>query len=164
MNRFPTVLLALLTALTMTACTGTSMPGIPDAGAGPLTATPTPADAPGIDACTLFTEAELTDVLGEHQRKGSAGHSTCQWENSDYHSVSIDVGSTGTAPGGVVPEEPMMGESEKGDGGLTYYTGGYTTFAVGDRVCRLQIVTDVSDPKTDRPAIDRFAALIKERL
>jgi hypothetical protein len=119
-----------------------------------------------VDACSLFTEEELTEVLGEHEREqwAGTGESSCQWRNSEYASVSIDIDREGSAPGGTVPAEEAMGDSEEGAGGVTYYSGGYTTFAVGDRACRLQIVVDVTDPMTDRPAIDRFVGLVKERL
>jgi hypothetical protein len=154
---------AVVTALTLGACGGTG----DDTGSvsGPPGADPAGGSS-SVDACALFTEEELTEVLGQHEREqwSSTGESSCQWRNTEYASVSIDIGREGTAPGGEVPPEEAMGESEKGADGVTYYPGGYVTFPVGERACHLQVVVDVTDPMADRPAIDRFVGLVRERL
>lgn len=163
MNRALLCTAAVVAALALGACGGTddgtgSVPGLP--GANGSTA------ASSVDACALFTEEELTDVLGPHEKEqwSGLGESSCQWANTEHASVTIDIDREGTAPGGEVPPQEEMGEAEEGAEGVTYYAGGYTTFAVGERVCRLQIVVNVSDQMADRPAIDRFVGLVRERL
>ena len=163
MNRVLLSATAAVAALFLGACGGTEDPG-------PATGLPgveeTAGDAPAddeVDACALLTDDEVTEVLGAHERERFSAGASCEWTNADHASVTLEIGSPGTASGGVVPPDEMLGDGERGADGVTYHSGGYTTFPVGDRACAIQVVVSVTD-QSDRSTIDRFVALVRDRL
>ncbi|WP_147376233.1 DUF3558 family protein [Micromonospora radicis] len=116
-----------------------------------------------VDGCSLLTEAEVTAVIGRNDG-GRATSEGCLWENPDtYHSVSLHIGLVGTAPGGVLPSvDPMLGPAEAGPDGIRFVLD-EAEFAVGDRICRLRVVTKVTD-SSDRTAMIRLARQVSGRL
>ncbi|MEU1621100.1 DUF3558 family protein [Streptomyces sp. NPDC005722] len=152
--RSPLAIVGLvLLAATATAC------GSSDTGAKPASGTSAPAsaakekgaapdggssaDGKKIDSCTLLKPEEVTPVIGEndggHPDSG-VGESVCNWENPDtYHSVTLSIGSPGTAGSGIDGAESMM-----------------TAFTVDGRQCTLQVVTlkRDADKKSEAKLID----------
>lgn len=116
-----------------------------------------------VDACGLLTAAEIQQVIGQNSGPRGSGR-TCTWENTDdYHSVTVDIGVTGSAVDGHLPD-PMPGAStEDGPDGIRYSSGNVAEFLIGTRACQIQVVTSVTD-NSDRPTMVRLIALIRQRL
>ncbi len=143
-----------------------SMPAASTAGAPTSTTAPTtaPAAAAGdIKACRLLTAAEVTAVIGTNSGPTGSG-STCQWENEqNYHSITVEIGDTGTAVGGTLPA-PLPGASTAaGPNGIRFSSGNVAEFLIGDRACQVQVVTSVTDD-SDRPTAVRLIGLIRSRV
>src|SRR5215210_7191309 len=75
-----------------------------------------PSTADAVDACALIDEAKVRALIGDFERTATPGVTgadggSCTWENkADYHSVTVDVGATGTAAGGALhTADPAMG-------------------------------------------------------
>ncbi|WP_141698418.1 hypothetical protein [Streptomyces lushanensis] len=116
------------------------------------------APAEKVDACALLKPAEITPVIGENdggRPDSGVGESVCLWENPDtYHSVTLSIGSPGTA----APDQ-----SASGTDGISFGSGNAADFAVGDRACTLQVVTSVTD-ESDRPAMAELIGLVRTRV
>ncbi|MFE7125458.1 hypothetical protein [Streptomyces sp. NPDC057617] len=116
------------------------------------------ASAETVDACTLLKAAEITPVIGKNdggRPDGGVGESVCLWENPDtYHSVTLSIGSPGTA---------VPGQSSAGSDNIEFGSGNMAEFVVGDRACTLQVVTSVTD-ESDRPTAEKLIGLVRTRL
>ncbi|QXE34587.1 DUF3558 domain-containing protein [Streptomyces sp. GMY02] len=114
-----------------------------------------------VDACTLLKPAEITPVIGKNdggRPDGGVGESVCLWENPDtYHSVTLSIGSPGTA----VPGQSDSGAD--GPDGISFGSGNMAEFVVDDRACTLQVVTSVTD-ESDRPTAEKLIGLVRTRL
>ena len=130
-----------------------------------------PAAAPAkktaaVDSCTLLQKDDVENIIGANdggQPGGGVGESTCSWENQDnYHSVTVSIGSKGTAAGGKLPVDEVAGPGEAGPDGVRFASDNTTTFVIGDRVCYVQVVTDPTSNK-DRTIAVRLVKLIRAR-
>lgn len=116
----------------------------------------TTADA--IDACALVPEADVAALIGDNGGPqafdGTGGDGGgCTWENPDtYLSVTVDIGQTGTAVGGVLPAwEPALGPEQTLGDEMRLLGPGSVEFASADRLNAVQVVTDPgSDADTDK--------------
>jgi hypothetical protein len=168
LRRLPLVLAAAL-LLSATAC-GSTPPADPATGAPQPTVgtdqggTEQGADAQPIDACQLLTDDEVTPIIGEHDGGGPSagvGESVCSWENPEtYHSVTVSIGSWGTAASGQLPDESAYGPTEPGPDGIRFAPGGVAEFVVGDRASQLQITTR----DLDRDVLVQLIGLIRSRV
>lgn len=131
----------------------------------------TPATAkkkPAIDACTLLTKGEISGIIGPngggHVGAG-VGESICEWDNEDnYHSVTVSLGNADTAKGGKLPAEEGVGAGpvEAGPDGIQFTADNTGSFAMADRACYVQVVTDPSSNK-DRDIAVRLIRLVRAR-
>ncbi|MGB2569270.1 hypothetical protein ACPFP2_12575 [Micromonospora citrea] len=129
----------------------------------------TAVEAKQVDACALLSIDEVTQVIGATGDTGPRvgnpgdGGSSCAWENPDtYHSITLDIGSPGTAVGGNLPAESAYGQTEPGPDGIRFASGGIAEFAVRDRACEIQVVTEVTD-NTDQSTAVRLIGLVRDR-
>ncbi|GIJ81140.1 Protein of unknown function [Micromonospora phaseoli] len=160
-----TIALAMTLGLGLAGCTAE-----PATSTGPDQAAPASGgsrpDAGGeeIDGCSLLTDAEVTDIIGDNPGGVPGSEGGCTWENPDtYHSVTLGIGSPGTAVDGKLPSaDPILGEPEEAADGMRFSTG-EVEFASGDRYCTLRVVTSVVD-RRDRPTMIRLAELVRDRL
>ncbi|MET7375804.1 DUF3558 family protein [Micromonospora arida] len=126
-------------------------------------------EAKPVDACALLSIDEVTQVIGATGDSGpqagstNDGGSSCAWENPDtYHSITIKIGSPGTAVGGNLPIESAYGQTEPGSDGIRFASGGVAEFSLRDRACEIQVVTRVTD-NTDRSTAVRLVGLVRDR-
>ena len=161
-----TLAVALTVALVATGCTTkpTGQPGGGGAdGAGASVGASDGAsdgrsgDGKKVDACTLLTAAEVTTIIGPNDGGGpgdGVGESVCTWENAkNYHSITVSIGSFGTAADGRLPEDSAYGTTESGPDGIRFAPGNVAEFVVGNRACEIQVVTSVTS-NSDRPPSD----------
>ncbi|MEH0930409.1 DUF3558 family protein [Micromonospora sp. CPCC 205558] len=148
------------------ACGSTQAEQSAAGGDPPSSAGATEAEAKPVDACALLSLNEVRQVIGAigdsgPQAGGSGdGGSSCAWENPDtYHSITIEIGSAGTAVGGNLPAESAYGPTEPGSDGIRFASGGVAEFALRDRACQIQVVTKV----TDRSTAARLIGLVRDR-
>lgn len=143
--------IATTTAATANVTTTATPPSAPDAGNADL------------DVCRLLTDAEVAAIIGDNSG-GKGGGVECSWENEDnYHSVTIDIGSGGSAPGGALPDPLPGAKTSAGPDGIRYSSGNVVEFLIGDRACQVQVVTSVAD-ETDRPTAVNLIKLIRSRV
>ncbi|MEV6423598.1 hypothetical protein [Streptomyces sp. NPDC051662] len=116
------------------------------------------APAKKVDACTLLKPEEVTPIIGENdggRPDAGVGESVCLWENPDtYHSITLSIGSPGTA---------VPGKSSSGPDEINFGSGNIAEFIIDDRACTLQVVTSVTD-ESDRPTMTKLIGLIRPRL
>lgn len=112
------------------------------------------------DVCALLPAAEAEAIVGPGV-KGTANDdvasTVCEWENEDtYHSITLRIGTPGTAPGGKFPPwEPVLGEEPPTVDGTRSLSAGQVGFVAGDRDCTVQVVTaDLGGDKDDATAIE----------
>jgi hypothetical protein len=105
-----------------------------------------PSTADAVDACALIDDAEVRSLIGDHDRTATPGNTGgdgggCTWENqTDYKSVSVDIGATGSAAGGTLPTwDPAMGPERPLPDGMRSLSGGSVDFVAGDRYCNVQV-------------------------
>ncbi len=168
--------LTLASALALSACGSDETPGADTpAGGGP--AVPGVSDVPDlpdlpaggttIDACSLLTAEEVTPVIGPNDGgapDGGIGDSSCSWENEETaHSITLRVGSAGTAASGALPAESDYGPTEPGPDGIRFAPGNVAEFVIGDRACEIQVVTSVTDD-ADRPTAVTLIGLVRDRV
>jgi Protein of unknown function (DUF3558) len=106
-----------------------------------------PTGAGAVDACALLSAADVTPLVG----KGVSGQPNpvsgdggkCTWENQDdYHSVTLEVGANGSAPGGALPKwDTSIGPERPLPDGMRSWSGGQVEFLAGSRDCFLQVAT-----------------------
>ena len=128
-----------------------------------------PATADAVDACALIDEAEVQSLIGDHDRTATPGNTGgdgggCTWENqTDYKSVSVDVGATGTAAGGALPTwDPAMGPERTLPDGMRTLGVGQVEFVAGDRYCSVQVARLQGD--ADQQKAVELAKAVQGRL
>jgi hypothetical protein len=158
---------AAVAVISTAAACGSTPREQPAAATGAGSSASVAAEAKQVDACALLTAAEIKPVIGaedaepDARTKGNGG-SSCMWENPDtYHSITVEIGSPGTAVGGTLPAESAYGQTEPGPDGIRFASGGIAEFAVGDRACEIQVVTNVAG--ADRSAAVRLIGLVRDR-
>ena len=101
---------------------------------------------------------------GGHAGAG-VGESVCEWDNEDnYHSVTVSIGNADTAKGGKLPAEDGVGAgpTEAGPDGIQFTSDNTGSFAMAERACYVQAVTDPTSNK-DRATAVRLIRLIRAR-
>jgi hypothetical protein len=145
----------------------------PPASSGSSAAPSAPTSGSGakkIDACTLLSDREAVSILGEPiAMKGpasGAGESVCEWDSASEFSVTVSVGTPGTAPGNTFKPDPVEGTPEPVPGlsgtGF-YFDGGRVDFAADDRLNEVQVVTDPTGD-ADKAKSEQLAALTSTRI
>lgn len=172
LNGMRRTLLACSVAVLLTAGCGTStVPPDPDTpevvSAIEEARGETAADA--VDACALIPEADVAALIGPNGGAspitGGGDGGGCTWENPEnYYSVSVDIGSSGTAVGGELPpQDPVIGpEQPLGDGMRAL--AGAVEFVAADRLCLVQVATNNTTAEGDEGAAIRLASVVREQL
>jgi hypothetical protein len=112
------------------------------------------------DVCALLPAAEMEEIVGPGvtgTANDDVASTVCEWENQDsYHSVTLQIGQPGTAPGGEFrPWEPVLGEEPPTVDGTRSLLGGVVEFVAGDRDCSVQVVTaDLGGSEDDATALE----------
>lgn len=114
--------------------------------------------APVDDACALIDDATITELIGDHPPGSPTGAGTdapgCVWENPDnYYSVTVDIGSPGTAVNGTLPPLPEGIEGTPAPNGMRYL-GGALEFAAGGRYNSVQIANNQPGDATDAKTVE----------
>ncbi len=164
--------LAVLTLLgTAAACSSDNSASAPAATGRPAaarTASQSGKKKPAVDACTLLQKDEIEGIIGRNSGGhvgAGVGESVCEWDNeTNYHSVTVSLGNQGTAPGGkiTVDKVPGAGPAEAGPDGISFASDNTGTFAIADRECYIQVVTDPTSNK-DRTTTVRLVRLVRAR-
>jgi hypothetical protein len=121
-----------------------------------------------IDACSLVSDGEAKTVLGEVViKKGPAsgvGESVCEWDTATEHSITVSVGSPGTAPGDRLALDPILGKADPvaALGGKGFYVAGAVDFAAGDRYNSVQVVSVAGD--ADRSKAEQLAVELAPKI
>jgi len=120
-----------------------------------------PSTADAVDACALIDEAKVRALIGDFERTATPGVTGadgggCTWENkADYHSVTVDVGATGTAAGGALhTADPAMGTERTLPDGMRTFGGGQVEFVAGDRYCSVQVADVIQGDADENTAIE----------
>jgi hypothetical protein len=123
-----------------------------------------------IDACSLLSDEEAAEALGgpivERGPTSGVGESVCGWETEGDWSVTVSVGSPGTAAGDEFEPphlfggeaQPVPGLEDAFDVGL-----GTVDFAAAGRHNSVQVVTPTADGG-DVEAAGRLAGVLQERI
>ena len=163
------VAVALLLAGCSSTVTGTAAPtgGNPSAPGGIAEAEQRGEDlveggAPdeNFDVCALIPAAEAEAIVGPGVKgtpNDDVASTVCEWEDQDtYHSITLQIGTPGTAPGGKLPPwEPVLGQEPPTVDGMRSLIGGQVEFAAGDRDCSVQVVTeDLGGDEDEATSID----------
>jgi hypothetical protein len=124
------------------------------------------APAAGVDACALLPEAEITALIEDNEHEAftsDMSDSACKWENkTTYYSVTLSVGSHGTAAPDLAENEALLGPAEPiGDG--MQFRAGQVEFVVGDRLCYLNVAIEPNS-LGDRDQAARLAPMVRDRL
>lgn len=159
----------LFGALTVAGCASTTAgtPTVQEAQEQAASQLPGADSGPPIDGCALLSTAEVSDLIGANDGGRPSGISTagggCMWENkTTYHSVTVEVGNPGSAPGGVLPTwEPMLGEERKVGTDMRDINGAIE-FAAGDRDCTVQVST--TDADADRASALVLVEKVRQRI
>lgn len=123
---------------------------------------------PAVDACTLLQKDEIEGIIGPNSGGhvgAGVGESVCEWDNEDnYHSVTVSIGNADTAKGGKLPAEEGVGAgpTEAGPDGIQFTSDNTGSFAMAERACYVQVVTDPTSKK-DRAITARLVHLIRAR-
>jgi hypothetical protein len=124
---------------------------------------------PTIDACTLLSDDEAIEILGAPLSTSGptsgVGESVCGWETAESYSVTVAVGTVGTAPGNEFEPDEALGTPEPVSGfdGAFFLSGGQVDFPAGERHNYVQVVTSVTDD-SDRPKAEELAKTIAQRI
>ena len=123
-----------------------------------------------VDACSLFTDDEMSTALGGKVAHGGTGTS-CEWhiDTTDpfaHKQVSLSVGAFGTAAGNKVVGSFDYGPATPVDGvgdGARISSGGILVleFPANHRLCSMQYV-DVKKPENQQVALDVLVPLAKQ--
>jgi hypothetical protein len=127
-------------------------------------------DAASIDACALLSDAEAAEVLGGPAEAGPGtgpGESVCTWSGEAGKTITIAVGSEGTAPGDEFDPARVNGlgtADEVEDPAGAFYVGiGTVAFASGERLHTVQVATGAT-ADVDRAKAEELAPLVHERI
>ena len=151
-RRAPWAALALVALLAACSSSGSSKASDttnkPASGETTTAAASSSGGAKKIDACSLLADADAVAILGEPvDKKGPAsgvGESVCEWHTATENSITISVGSPGTAPNDKLTLDPILGTPEPVpalNGKGFYLSGGEVDFAAGNRYNSVQVVT-----------------------
>ncbi|MBC8094036.1 MAG: hypothetical protein H7Y15_19295 [Pseudonocardia sp.] len=122
-----------------------------------------------VDACALLPGAEVEALIGPDADPvlsppiGDGGQ--CTWEDTDtYFSVTLDIGSTGTAANGLPPWEPVVGPEVLLPDEMRSWGGGQVEFVANGRSNFVQVVTaDLGGDADEQEAI-RLAGMVRDQL
>jgi hypothetical protein len=122
-----------------------------------------------IDACGLVSDDEAKTVLGEAVTKkgptSGVGESVCEWDTATDHSITVSVGSPGTAPSDKLTLDPILGKAVPvaALGGKGFYVaGGEVDFAAGNRYNSVQVVSVAGD--ADRSKAEQLAVELTPKI
>jgi hypothetical protein len=121
-----------------------------------------------IEACSLVSDAEAKSVLAEAVTKkgpgGGPGESVCEWDTATEHSITVSVGSPGTAPGDKLTLDPALGKADPvaALNGKGFYVAGQVDFAAGNRDNYIQVVTVAGD--ADRGKAEQLAVELTPKI
>ena len=122
-----------------------------------------------IDACSLVSDAEAKTLLGEIVTKkgpgSGVGESVCEWDTATSNSVTVSVGSPGTAPADKLTLDPTLGKPDPVaalNGKGFYVSGGEVDFAAGNRYNSVQVVTAASGG--DRSKAEQLAVELTPKI
>jgi hypothetical protein len=124
--------------------------------------------AGAVEACALLSAADVTPLVGNgvsgRPNPVSGDGGKCTWENQDdYHSVTVEVGASGSAPGGALPKwDPSIGPERPLPDGMRSWSGGQVEFVAGDRDCFLQVAT--TGAATDEQKAVELAGKVRAQL
>ncbi|KAA0023521.1 DUF3558 family protein [Antrihabitans cavernicola] len=127
------------------------------------------AEGKPIDACALLSPDEIAPIIGVRVdgRSGSTDPSApvCTWENpTTYTSVTVTIGSTGTAPNNTLPPVPQGFDARPGPDGIRFPMSGMAEFAAADRVNNVQVaVPSMPADQAESTAVD-FAKKVSAAL
>ena len=123
-----------------------------------------------IDACTLLSDDEAAEVLGGPATSGPGtgpGASVCTWSDEQGRTITISVGSPGTAPDDAFDPERVNGlgtaEAVAGFDGAFYVGIGTVAFASDDRLHNVQVATGAT-ADVDRASAEKLAPLVANRI
>jgi hypothetical protein len=162
-------LVAVLAACGSSGGKGANASTKPAAAKSSTGASPSSDGAKKIDACSLVSDAEAQTLLGAAvSKKGPAsgvGESVCEWDTAAEYSLTVSVGSPGTAPGDKLTLDPSLGTALPiaALNGKGFYVAGQVEFAAGNRDNYLQLVTDVTSD-VDRPKAERLAVELAPKI
>ncbi|GLP81737.1 hypothetical protein TUM20984_31570 [Mycobacterium antarcticum] len=111
-----------------------------------------------IDVCSLLAPGDISALLGTAV-DGASSDSRCVWENPDsLESVSVEIGSPGTAASGSLrdPEPGLEGMYTPGPDGMRFAGAGAIEFVAGGRANSVQVavLSMVSDGSANDAAVD----------
>jgi uncharacterized protein YceK len=118
-----------------------------------------------VDVCALLSAADVAPVVGDGvEGRPSSGGGNCVWENRvDYHSVTVEIGPGGSAPGGALPPwDPSFGPEQALPDGMRSLGRGQLEFVAGDRDCHVQVAT--TDADFDEQKVAELARKVREQL
>ena len=123
-----------------------------------------------IEVCTLLTDDEAAEVIGGPASSGPGtgpGESVCTWSDDQGRTVTISVGSSGTAPGDEFDPARVTGlgtaDPVAGFDGAFYVGIGTVAFASDDRLHTVQVATGAT-ADADRASAEELAPLVAERI
>jgi Protein of unknown function (DUF3558) len=122
--------------------------------------------AGAVDACALLPAADVKAIVGD----GVDGQATpggdggkCTWENqTNYYSVTVDIGSTGTAASGLPAWDKALGPERPLPDGMRSWSGGQVEFVGGTRDCFLQVASNGGD--ADEKKAVELARKVRDQL
>jgi len=132
------------------------------------TDTASDAAADAVDACALLSKEEVGALIGavvDGVPNGVDARTGCVWENPDtYESVTVDIGSPGTASDNTLPPlgEPGFPEIESTPGpNGTRVVAGAVEFAAANRYNSVQVATPttMSSDQSIAAAMDLIAKI-----
>ena len=124
------------------------------------------APAAPIDACALIPTDGIATLLAAEVEGTPTGTDPdmpgCIWENPlTYESVSVEIGSPGTATDGILPpieegpDPTRPGPTRPGPDGMRFLGSGSVEFAAGNRSNTVQVaVLTMMGPEADDAALD----------
>lgn len=134
-------------------------------------ASPTSNTPAALDACTLLSNDEATQLLGtpvtDVGPTSGVGESVCQYADDQGGSIVVSVGSSGTAPGNTFVPENLFGVEPKPvpelDGAGWDIGLGTVDFAAGERHNSVLVVSSASSD-TNAQTAAAVAVLIHDRI
>ncbi|MEO6469683.1 MAG: DUF3558 family protein, partial [Acidimicrobiia bacterium] len=145
--------LALALVVGVAACGSSSGSKSSGPASSPSSSSPSDSSSKGgadkkIDACTLLSDAEAESMLGEPLTNtgpgAGVGQSVCEWDTESSYSVTISVGTPGTAPDDKLTLDPVLGTPQPVaslNGKGSYVGSGTVYFTAGTRLNSVQVVT-----------------------
>jgi hypothetical protein len=111
-----------------------------------------------VDVCALLSAEDVSALLGATV-DGAPSDSRCVWENPDnLESVSVEIGSPGTAGSGTLrpPEPGLEGMYTPGPDGMRFTADGAVEFVAGGRANSVQVAVlgMIGDGTANDAAVD----------